>query len=269
MRAANDPVWNGVTPAASAARDLTVQFEGKPNYFLWQVERKPIAEGLRDRIIDPGLIQQGTAGLCGPASTLFDLASRDPVAYVQFVIDLYEKAEANLGTIPIKAKRNLTSRPIPAGVPAVDWLPMASIRSSENNFMRYVKDKDYFRGMTLPHEIVSWLRSLGYTDIVNRTSLLFDRSRRILEQASQHFDQGDRVILFINGKLMYTDQMSKGSLLPNHWVVQTAPFIFMRDSVSVAVFSWGESRYSIPRDGSFMPIKDFLNHFYGYIAASM
>ena len=42
------------------------------------ISRKKVADGLRVRVWAPSAIDQGTSSLCGPASLLFDVATRDP-----------------------------------------------------------------------------------------------------------------------------------------------------------------------------------------------
>jgi hypothetical protein len=146
---------------------------------------------------------------------------------------------------------------------------MSSIRSSENHFLRYVTDKDAFRGITLPHEIASWLKALGYTNIVNKTNLLFDVRWKVAEQAAEHYANGDRVILFINAKMLYDKRMARGSLAPNHWVALTGPLNYDASQVWFSVFTWGEGNRAVPSPSSTLTRKDFLDNFYGFVAGSI
>jgi len=67
-----------------------------------KIRRGEVADGLTERIISPHKINQSTASLCGPASLLYSLARSNPVKYAKFGIDLYERGQANLGTLCVK-----------------------------------------------------------------------------------------------------------------------------------------------------------------------
>jgi len=242
----------------------------KGTSFQWQIESKDdLFNGLRDRIWSPYLIDQGSAGLCGPASILFRLATHDPVGYAQFVIELYEKGESRLGELSIQPRRRVRISRLPAGVHVSDWIPMASIRNSENWFFNYAQPQDQFAGISLPHEVVSWLKALGYRDIVNHTNLVRDvRWQRVVE-ANDYFSSNHFVLLFINGKMLYTKSMTRGSLLPNHWVVLTSNMNITTDAIDFMIYSWGDEWRRVPEQGETLLQKDFLDNFYGYIAATM
>ena len=120
------------------ARGLVADFELRitPAAFP-SIKRADIAAGLRARITNPGLINQGAAGLCPSAAVIYSEAQSHPVAYTQFVIDLYEKGNAKLGTWDVSPGTDLKNYNPPATIPAVDWVPMASIRDSENWIFDY------------------------------------------------------------------------------------------------------------------------------------
>jgi hypothetical protein len=263
--AARQPV--SLPPLKQKALDVIDGFAPRPDLRIWNTALKEcFCSDLRQRVMDPSGIQQGTAGLCGPASMLFALADRDPLGYVKFIIDLYEKGEACLGKLQVKPSKALLAAPIPAGVPDVDWIPMAALRNSENAFFDYVKDTNYFAGMTLPHEMAAWFKALGYQDVVEHCRVFGNKGWFNAHRASEHRRKGYNVTLLVNAKLMYAAQMKFDSLVPNHWVGLTSEIRLQSDRVSLEVFSWGQRRYQIPEYGT-LEKADFLDNYYGFVAA--
>ncbi len=242
---------------------------------VWKVDKFPIFDGVARRIVDPGQIQQGSAGLCGPASALYDYAKRDPEGYATFVADLYERGKGKFGTLLVKPSELLTNAEIPLGVPAADWIPMASLRNSENDAFEYISDKNQFQGITLPREMKAWFKALGYRDVKEKAHLVkLGRSTLALaEEASRLFDEGYRVALFVNadGARSEAIRVKRGSLIPNHWVVLTSTMFLSTDQVFFDVFSWGEGKYKVPQPtrGGNPPLnlETFLDNFYGFVAA--
>ena len=63
------------------------------------------------------------------------------------------------------------------------------------------------------------------------------------------------------------EQADEGSILTRHWVVQRSPIDRTNGQVKLQVFSWGEGNYQIPNGTTDLPLDQFLDNFYGYIAA--
>lgn len=268
--------YESLGPLQRQAIDKLEKLEKLAVTTVWNVDKEPVFTGVAQRVENPGLINQGTAGLCGPASMLFDFASRDPVTYATFVIDLYQFGKARLGTLDIKPSTLLTNAPIPGGVPAADWIPMASIRNSENDAWEYISDRNAFQGITLPSEMANWFRRLGYTDVIDRAHLLkLGRSNLDLaKEADRLFLAGYRVVLFVNADGVRSEviRLKHGSLVPNHWVVLTSHISLSESRVAFSVFSWGSGSYDVPQytsDGrnDALNLKTFLDNFYGFVAA--
>lgn len=264
-----------LSPAQKKAIERLEELEKTVVTMTWKyADRATMFIEIAQRVEQPGLIQQGTAGLCGPASTLFDLASRDPLAYVNFTMAMYFLGHAHLGKREVTAAANLLDAEIPSGVPQGDWIPMSAIRCSENEFFEYTSNTQMALGITMPREIVSWLKSLGYTQVINQTQLLNIRSTRwaTAADASRLYREGYRVILFVNSDGSEVVRSSRKTLLPNHWVVLTSEILLTEQRVSFTVFSWGDGKYSVPLPTStgtpgVLPLDRFLKNFHGYIAA--
>jgi hypothetical protein len=121
----------------------------------------------------------------------------------------------------------------------------------------------------MPRELAQWYERTGYTEVVNRTSLVRDRSWADAERATQLFYDDYQVSLFINAHMLYADEMKRGSLLPNHWIGLTSGIILgAADSVFFTAYTWGDDERHVPKSGQ-LKKKDFLDNFYGVVAARM
>ena len=102
------------------------------------LSRGDIAEGLIERIKDPGLLNQAQANTCGPATFLFSVASDDPVMFARFGTDLFEQGQANIGKLHVEPDAEVVhAPPLAPQITEVDWMLMASLRDSENWFFDF------------------------------------------------------------------------------------------------------------------------------------
>lgn len=240
---------------------------------MWQhIGRNALADGLADRVDDPYRIQQGSAGLCGPASLLFALAKDNPVAYARAGVELFETGIATIGKLRVKPDHELRSYRLPAtaGIHVADWILIASIRDSQNYFFDYQAEHDMASGMTLPSTMVTWFEKAGYKVTAEECNLVFTQDEACIRRAGAAVTKGQKVSLFINSQMLHTSEQHKESRIPTHWVVLTTPVSFTvvpTDAsflISFAVFTWGRLR-RVPTSGG-LPLTDFLKNFYGYIA---
>jgi hypothetical protein len=230
-----------------------------------RLSRAAVADGLRRRIDYPRGIDQSSANLCGPAALVYSYIDNEPVRYAQFGIDLFEKGAGFLGSLEVRPNRNLLGYAPPEGsINQADWMTLASIRNSQSSVFRYDSINDSFQGITLPKDLAGWFRKIGYTQVVNETNLaVFHKGIGNLRAADNLFRNGWEVCLFVNAKIL-TDPM-KSSLWPDHWIVLDGPVRFLNGRLSMDVFTWGRSM-TIPASGT-LAEKDFLNDYFGYVAA--
>lgn len=238
------------------------------------ISRKRVADGLRVRVWAPSAIDQGTSSLCGPASLLFDVATRDPEAYVRYVTALWETGHGRIGRIEVRPGTDLRAFDPGRNVEASDWIALASLRDSENWFFDYQEDSDALAGITLPGELEGWFRKAGYTEVVNDARAIVDKDEQCLRRADDFFRKGFRVCLFIHSNMLSPSTQANGSATADHWVVQTGRVTFgatmiegkPATTVSLRIFTWGEGRRAVPQAGV-LPLDDFLDDFYGFVAA--
>ena len=273
------------------------------------VSRKEVAAGLRQRVHNPSAVYQASTSLCGPSALVRTLAGDVPDRYARFVTDLFEDGVAKLGTITIQPSNLVRYQQVRAGrgsIAPADWIPLASIRDSENGFFRIISPKDNVlnraAGITLPAELVKWFKGLGYRKVVNQARLVagvYDEKK--LVEINNYFDKRYHVLLLINANILGGPaEQTESSKTPDHWVMLTSPIkttldlnlppagsasgklanprgeapLNTRANVSFTVYTWGDERWPVPSPSGNDPAKplrlvDLLRNLYGYIAVSM
>jgi hypothetical protein len=150
----------------------------------------------------------------------------------------------------------------------VDWMTMASLRDSENFLLDYDDAKKQFAGITTPGGLADWFRRAGYSDVQEETNLEFHKGSGTLDDANKLFDKGYRICLFIRAEMLTeAEQSQSGSILDAHWAVQRSRIDVAAGKVRLKVFTWGEGEYQIPHGSKDLSLGDFLDNFYGYVAA--
>ncbi len=275
--------WFGVGPydlqsdQKKLAAEMVCDFlKNTRTTFFPKLDPHRVGVGLLRRIANPSLLDQDQASLCGPAALMFSYASDKPIAYARFAIDLYQKGQANLGRLLIKPGHDCRNFLPPSTMDHVDWLTCASLRDSENWFLDFDdtgKISD-LAGITVPSEMEQWFRKAGYQDVRENTNISrFNKDIDTVNEANDLLDKGYRVCLFISANMTdYDDQADKGSVLTMHWVVLREKIQVIGGNVKTKIFSWGKGNYEIPHpsktgDLKPLPVGDFLQNFYGYVAA--
>jgi hypothetical protein len=233
-----------------------------------KINRMDVVDGLRARVAPGGAenISQLGSSLCGPAAVMFCVANRDPEMYAQYVMDLYDKGEAQFGTLTVKpgdACRNYD----PTRIDPVDWIALASLRDSDNRYMSYAAVENEVAGITLPEKVVGWLRAAGYTQIYTRTQLFggMVQNDDEITRAGAARRHGCDVCLLVNAKILKS--MDSLSAIPDHWIVLTKAIRLdpKKREIALEIFSWGQIQ-NLPDTGS-ANLDDFLKNYYGYVSA--
>ncbi len=249
--------------------------------------RQGFANAIRERMNNPGRIHQRTTSLCGPASFLYCWLRKDPTGYVKYVIDLYEKGEASVGSLAVKAGSDCRRVSPAPDIAEVDWVALASLRDSENSLFDYDTTATGAGGISMPHSIASWLRAACYSNVENRTNLMVDKNLSDLIQASSRYSSGSSVFLFIGANVLEGKTGRMGRAIPDHWVVLTsdvyvgdAPALtllskgeavddddsLLSATVNFTVYTWGQDSRPASREWSGLQVRDFLDFFYGFVS---
>ena len=239
---------------------------------FYSLSRAQIADGLTDRINDPGVINQAAANLCGPASLLFNLAIDRPEMYAKFGIDLFEIGEAHLKDLKITAGDDLRAAvPARGSIHPTDWITMASIRDSENWFgFSYSSTTQEASAITWPNEMEKWFTQIGYTKVINKASKWFTQDRFNAEEASRLYDKEDyHVVLLLNDKILqqtgHKAYEYSAATPPTHYVVLRSTISFS-PTVKFTVYSWGNKLRQVPQIGEALTVDEFLGNYFGFIA---
>ena len=235
---------------------------GQP-YFP-RLDRDLVGIDLLLRVSNPNIINQRNTGLCGPVGFLYSLAFDSPAAYAEFGIDLYEKGKAMIWRLDIKPSVDCRNYFPPPPMCPGDWLTAGSLRDSENFFFNY--DSVGASGSSSNDELADWFERAGYTDIHKNDNTFMSRDTGDINLMNKYYDDGYRLLLRINSKLMYEDSQAKTSNRGNHFVILRSPITVNSQTVRLTVYTWGR-RQDIPAPGTQLSPSQFLEHWYGYVAA--
>lgn len=198
---------------------------------------------LRTRTQNPYSIRQGNTPLCGPAAFLYCVARHFPDAYERYALQLVLYGEARLGDMlvtPSDACRRATSGISEEyhNISPLDWVTLASLRDSTNNFLRMNGPGSNAAGITMPGAMVAWFESSGlFGQVDNHTVLTRSASHDNLLRANQKFRSGFDVCMLIRASIIGSvggelnmDKLRKETPktiapTPDHWVVQTSDML--------------------------------------------
>jgi hypothetical protein len=276
-------------PIPNDVENLIRQFEKRNGDIAFsEIKRKTVAAELRRRIEDPSRIDQGQSSLCGPAVFIYCLAKRKPMQYAQYVIDLYEKGEATIGRLKVKPGEDCKNYnpAVDQLISDVDWIALAGLRDSDNNFLDYDNPNDQIAGITLPGAISEWFAFADFLAVRKNTNIIFDESLYTLLQAHKKHVSGASVCLFVGANVL--QGFPKGKSPADHWVVLTSPIKIdgkpvnkliaqgkkvnqdnglLDKKIQFSIFTWKDNSYPVNRSDPNLTVGKFLDYFYGYVAA--
>src|SRR6185312_6875494 len=262
------------SPMAAAQAKVAAFASGTGAAAFKKITRAAVARGLSARLADPNGIDQAGSSLCGPSVFIRRIAATDPVAYVTFIIDLYQSGKGHIGDLKVEAGDDLLDYDPGTHIEPVDWIAIASVRDSGNWFFDYQDVNNEVAGITMPSALESWFRKVGYRDIVNQTNVFLTKDEDCLRKASELYGKDYWVCLFINGQMLDPEDKDhhgshSGSTTPDHWVALTSPVDISPDKkvVKFTVYSWGQGHRPVPYTGSDkLSVKDICGNFYGFVA---
>ena len=249
------------------AKALVAAFAARtgPGAFI-HIVRADVASGLTARVDRPSLINQAGSSLCGPSSLLFNLATRDPVTYVKFIIGLYERGDARIGQLEVKPGKDLKGYDPAGKIAPADWIGLASLRDSENWFYDYQSVDDEFAGITLPSHLEGWFKKIGFSKVINETNLVFGKAEGSIVAADRLYKDNYWVCLFINANLLSAADQGSGSATPDHWVVLQSDVTITAGNIAFDVYTWGDGHRHVPSTPP-LSVASFSRNYYGYVAA--
>ncbi len=164
------------TYALSLVQNFPELPKGRP---FPRIAEADIVTGLHDRVVDPTRLNQGLAGLCGPAAFFYCVLNYKRELYVQYVIDLFTIGKARIGSLEVKPGAACrVYQPPPAKIAAVDWVAMASLRDSDNLIMDMSSVDDDVSCGSMPGDVANWFRRIGYREVRNGHGSISARAAR-------------------------------------------------------------------------------------------
>jgi len=280
-------------PASASVSQLLTNFRNKTTPGVYRYfTRGDVARQIQDRVNYPGMIRQGQSSLCGPAAFLYCVAKKMPLAYAQYIIDLYESGKAKLGSLNIEPGTDTKNYDLPlflSDMAAADWIGLAGLRDSANNCFDYQKFTNTIPGITMPGELLSWFTKAGYTSGEDNTNIIFGAKNLFtLLSAHQRQQAGHAVCLLVVASVFDGVLRLSSNNLPNHWVVLTSPIkidgmpvlpllgkgktinnddSILSKKISFDVYTWGNSARSVTFKSHDLTVAQFLPHFFGYVSA--
>ena len=230
------------------------------------LDRTRVGVQLLLRIANPNIINQQNAGVCGPVSFIYGFAFDDPSGYAKFATELFENGRTKLGRLDIIPGSDCRNYSPPPPISDAEWLTAASLRDSENFFLDYDSVSKDKAGGSHIKELAEWFTRAGYTDVhweKNRSeSLGADKIALI----NRYYDQGYRIGLSINAKLLDPATQAQTSSGSNHLVVLRSRIEVTGQNATATIFTWGQGQFKIPK-GTPLTTSQFLEHWYGYVVA--
>jgi hypothetical protein len=233
-----------------------------------KLDRDRVGIDLLLRVANPNIINQRTAGLCGPVSFLYGLAFDSPAAYAKLGIDLFEQGKARIGQIDIKPGSDCRNYSPPPPMSHGEWVTAGSLRDSENFLLDYDGvDRDWLSDGTTNNEVSQWFSKAGYTDVRSENNMFASRASSDISLINRLYNEGYRIILRINSKLLKGKEQAESSWRGNHFVILRSPITVIGQEVKLTVYTWGWGQWNIPAPNTKMTPGGFLEHWYGYVAA--
>lgn len=257
-----------------------------------QIEKRLAHENFRDVDLNytvndiNAYPQQGSTGFCGPAVFMYALLVDRPDLYKQYIADLWDFGEAELGELKIKASKNV-KRPTDLTIgwdgqtlmPAIDWMTMASLRDSTNLiFSSDQASKIQTGDISAPGSLDYWFGKMGAERVFVNISPFPGSSRYIpgtitvndVLRFNHYIAEGYHAVLLIASALLVEYREAKFvEKFKNHWIVATEPFkiagthqLVSKDTpldtpLEVEMFTWGEvKKYEFT-------LRELIKYWYG------
>jgi hypothetical protein len=185
---------------------------------VWPFISKPELLGdIRRTVANPFNVSQEATVLCGPAAILFELASRQPVRYVEVCQQLYETGEFKSRSKIVRPSKTLRESRVPSGITLADWILMATLRDTENAiFDVEATSGPIAMGITTPWEMKGWtFEILAYDKVAYQSTYLYGEFEAMRE-ASNIVKRGGVAFLMIHSAML--GQEAPAVAFPNHWI---------------------------------------------------
>jgi len=256
------------------------------------LDRGEVAKQLKIRVADPTKINQSNTWLCGVTSVMRAWAQDSPIDYAWLGIQLYNLGRGRLGKGQmlgqiVTPSADLRRSSLPHGMEEADWIVLASVHEAltlkfgsvfqdalgKLGGRNYTSDEGFqhYRAWQTAEEVAGAYKATGYRNVVDNTTYTSNKGIKDLEKANEYLRAGYRVSLLINMRLLQDEKMGGQSMIAHsdHWIGMLEPINVMGDFIwAFNIFTWGKKR-RVPEKGDKIKVTDFINQFYGFVAARM
>ncbi len=267
------PIAAGTTVAVSAGLSPWIT-----------LDRATVADGLDAIVKNPRSINQSVLNLCGPAAFFNIVTGRHPVAVARAATRLFDTGACDLGGLHIQPRSDLMtanyadmaakmSQKAPPSTQA-EWMLLGALRNTTNVWWqpswRGNPDQE-LAGMSRPEEIASWFRRTGFFASVADGGR-WATNPGIPNAESLNLFPGTDNALLINANLLASIGQTKFdhtfilSSFPNHWITLLSEIVVdvTKNVVHISLWTWGQ-----PLLAQQVPLKDFLDNYYGAVTTNL
>lgn len=270
-------------------------FRGGTAAGAWKLPRDRVADDLQAAIQTPDSIDQGAFGFCGIAAFLRFWAQRDPKAFANFAVEVYEHGAAGFGSYKVDPNGHLRSLDYVSAFagggtrcPPGQWMVMSAIQDSISpaGFDGTV-DRSWHAFLSLhegaiPTQIAKLLEAAQcYGKVDNRTDwaalvlprvpFLPDPWRPTIGDAKALAPgPGCDIILQVNDVILHGASPVPAGLLgeiqddfPNHFIALASRPAVVKDAVHCRVWTWAGFQ------DLELPVDRFMTNFYGSIVCTI
>ena len=226
------------------------QFEQSTQSGVWpHILKNDLIANIRAAVAEPLTIHQKYTPLCGPASIVYELVSRQPHRYIQICQQLYETGWFQGRTKEVKPSQTLLQSQIPKNpepggtdIRPADWMLLATLRDVENLLFPVDADSGQLvMGITTPWEMKGWaFEILEFNQIAYESTYTYGEidAMRLAETA---LNNGGVAFLMIDAAMLRNEEPFIA--YPTHWVSFLGKLTIDSHHIKFDCYSWGVEKH--------------------------
>lgn len=276
-------LWYSVVdaPDVNLVQEALTRFEKSTTSGVWTyITKANLLQDIKSKIDNPFLVRQESTPLCGPASIIFELVSRQPHRYVDICKELYETGKFKGRTKTVEPSKTLLKSRVHSSTTVADWMLMATLRDVENALFPVEESSNSFvMGVSTPWEMKGWtFEILGYNKVEYESTYLYGEFEA-MQKAKQVRNQGGVAFLMIHSAMLGHPEPLVS--YPNHWVSFLGNLViddgiwYQLDSghIKFNCYSWGKTSLVTNAPAGAFPVNvgegPFEDYFFGVVTGKM
>lgn len=253
------------------------------HYRFRYFSREVVVREISERLKKNSLIDQNTTSLCGMAAIYYAFLKVAPADYQKIALELHRKGEFTFNKYTIQPNSSMYDMtPLleneeypgqreysngkkmekPELMPQIDWIVMASTRSSESGIGYSGKNSETVSAINWGSVMEKLLKDLmGYSTIIDNTAISkINNYPEVLKTMETEYNQGYQIILLINANML-AKKDSWMNFVNWHYIVFEGNLNIdaEKGECSFNYFSWGKLKVA-----DIFSKSVFNSNFYGY-----